>query len=131
MKKKYILIILFIFIIAAILFSYNTFIKTYTVTYLNEDGTVYKKVEVVNNKTTNLVSPENRDGYYFEGWYFENEKFDFSEKITNDVKLTPIYLSYLENVEYETITNFIVFSIMCFKILYSVSKKYLTICLQQ
>jgi uncharacterized protein YxeA len=103
MKKIHILIILVIVIILGTLFSYNKFIKTYTVTYLNEDGTVYKEFEVVNNKITSENDAESKDGYYFEGWYFENQKFDFSKGITSDVKLTPIYLSYLENVEYETI----------------------------
>ena len=63
------------------------------------------------NYNTKLEEPEEPEieGYNFEGWYSENELFDFSKEITEDTeitaKLTPIEYRITYNLDGGTVTN--------------------------
>ncbi len=60
-------------------------LKEYTVTFSYDGKT--KKVKVnEGDKVTPITSPS-KDGYKFIGWYIDNQEYDFSTIVTNDLKL--------------------------------------------
>ena len=61
-------------------------IVKYTIKFDSQGGTKVESVTV--NGDDKIDEPEvTRDGYTFDGWYLENEKFDFSTPITKNITL--------------------------------------------
>lgn len=58
---------------------------TYQVTFKNE--TLTELVEVKENDTVSKPSDPEKEGYTFEGWYYDGTKFDFTTEITEDIIL--------------------------------------------
>lgn len=73
--------------------------KTYTVTIIADEKTekiVVKENEII--KEPNIVKKEN---YKFLGWYVENQKYDFNNKITSDITITAKYEYNFVTITYE------------------------------
>ena len=61
--------------------------KTYDVKFITHGGTEVLNQEV--NKGENILRPEDptKEGYSFDGWYINGEKYDFSKPINGDLIL--------------------------------------------
>ncbi len=100
--KKYILIgilvVLIVFIITFMIF----YKKQYEVTFNSNGGTqiVSKKIQ----KNDKIEKPEDptKEGYLFEGWYYNNELYDFDMPIMNNITLEARW-TVQEEIELEEI----------------------------
>ena len=61
-------------------------IKTYTVKFDSQGGTSAEEAKVQENEKVSEPSVT-KDGYTFDGWYLDSEKFDFGTPITKDITL--------------------------------------------
>ena len=61
--------------------------EEYTVTFDSNGGTKISEIKV--NKDGKLEEPEapTREGYEFDGWYYDGELYDFDNPVTGDIKL--------------------------------------------
>ena len=92
-----ILKILFVFIFCLILMSCG---KEYTVTFDTNGGTIIESVKVKKGGKIAKPSDPIKEGYKFNGWYFNDEEWSFTENVvTNDIELT----SKWESNEYKII----------------------------
>ena len=59
----------------------------YTITFDSNGGTKISEIKV--NKDGKLEEPEapTREGYEFDGWYYDGELYDFDNPVTGDIKL--------------------------------------------
>ena len=62
--------------------------KTWNVTFDSNGGSSVANKTVKDGETLSSNIKTTRDGYTFLGWYLGETKFDFSTKITKDIKLT-------------------------------------------
>lgn len=90
-SKKAVLSIAIIFIIAAVIGAIFLALpnekeeKIYKIT-LNNDG-VSEVIEVKEKNTVTKPTTPEREGYDFDGWYYNGTKFDFTTIITKDITL--------------------------------------------
>ena len=77
--------------VGADLTLYGVIGEKYTVTFLDENGDLYKKVDVLENTCVNQIYYEAPEGFHFVGWT-ENGKdlFDFGTLINSAVTLRPL-----------------------------------------
>lgn len=69
----------------------------YTVTFNSNGGSAVESVLVEENKLiTEPVSPT-KEGYTFEGWYVNNQKFDFSTPVTRNIILVAKWKKVQDN----------------------------------
>lgn len=61
--------------------------NTYKVTFDSGNNGKHEVVEVTENGIVSKPANPTKEGYTFEGWYYNGEKFDFSSKITKDIIL--------------------------------------------
>ena len=74
------------------IFSGNKEPNMYTVTF-DANGTI-TTVEVKEDESVTKPTPDpTREGYVFVGWYYNGVLFDFSTRITSDIKLEARWLS--------------------------------------
>ena len=66
----------------------TTGFKKYTVTFDSTMGTSVKTQEVTKNKQAQEPEEPIMKGYIFKGWYLDDEKYDFSKRVTKDITLT-------------------------------------------
>lgn len=85
---------------------YAGWTESYTVTYdANYDGGVDKTASTVNGKADSTITPGDRDGYSFAGWYTDPEctqQFDFTTDVTSDITLYARWVS--SDTEMVTVT---------------------------
>ncbi|MDE5600890.1 MAG: InlB B-repeat-containing protein [Clostridia bacterium] len=65
---------------------------TLTVTFKSEGEEDNPVVVNRNDKASRPTNPK-RDGYFFDGWYAGNDKYDFSKPVTEDVTVTAKWLT--------------------------------------
>ena len=73
--------------------------NTYTVTFVVDDNT--EKTVVKENEVINEPKKPSKKNYTFKGWYVGNKKYDFSNKITEDITITAKFEYNLVNVTYD------------------------------
>ena len=89
MNKKDILLYIGIgIIVIIIILMLATGFKKYTVTFNSTMGTSVKVQEIRKNKQAKEPKEPIMDGYIFKGWYLDDEKYDFSKRVTKDITLT-------------------------------------------
>lgn len=93
-SKKYILLIfigLFIFLLF-LFFIFKDFSKQYQVTFDTDGGNIINSLMIKENDK--IIRPEDpvKEGYIFDGWYYQNQLFDFDTKITSDIILKAKWL---------------------------------------
>ena len=110
-KKKISIIVLLMLLVVPFVAKANAEIEA-TITF-NNNTTLYDKVEVTFNynglqkkqvvKYNTLVtapSISERTGYIFDGWYYSNRRFDFSNRITSDIVLNARYTKDTYTITY-------------------------------
>lgn len=88
---KIVVAVLILLIVGIILF-FVLKEKTYIVTFNSNGGTFITDVKVKRNDKVTKPKDPIKDGYIFDDWYYENEKFDFNTKITKDITLEAKWL---------------------------------------
>jgi len=76
-----------IVIVVVILLSLFKTPMMYTVTFDLGNNLISETKEVEKNGFVSKPTDPEKDGYTFEGWYYNGVLFDFSTEITNDIKL--------------------------------------------
>lgn len=90
MKKQFTIILFILAFIIGILVSgiilYYT--KTYTIKYDTKGGSIYATVAV--KPGTKVIIPDEKPsmiGYYFEGWYYNDQPLDESMLVYEDITI--------------------------------------------
>lgn len=87
-QRNILLIILGILIILLILFfMFWGKTKEYEVTFDTDGGSTINSITVRKNGRVSQPEDPIKEGYIFDGWYYEDELFDFQTKITSDIIL--------------------------------------------
>ena len=81
---------------------------TYIVTFNSNGGTNVENQTIEQNKNVKVPIEPKRDGYIFEGWYLNDNKYNFNTTVTKDITLTAKWNEILtektidvtENIEY-------------------------------
>ena len=85
---------------------YAGWAASYTVTYdANYDGGVDKTAATINGKADSTITPDDRDGYIFAGWYSDPEctqQYNFNADVTGNLTLYAKWVS--SSTEMVTIT---------------------------
>ena len=68
----------------------------FTVTF-ETDGVVYANKTVEKDKLLSEPTDPTKEGYIFDGWYVDEEEFDFSTKITKDITLIATWKKKVTN----------------------------------
>lgn len=66
----------------------NDSAQKWVVTFDTNGGKSIENLNVEDGKTIDSIPTPTRDGYTFEGWYYNDEVFDFSTVITKNITLT-------------------------------------------
>ena len=77
----------------------NDLIKTYTVVFDSDGGSNVESQNVIEN--SNCIEPAHpiKDGYTFDGWYLGDIKYNFEDKITQNITLKAKWVSVIDNHE--------------------------------
>jgi len=65
----------------------NNKLTEFTVTFDSNGGTSVSSVVVTKDEKVSEPANPTRDGYTFNGWYLDGEKYDFSTPVTKDITL--------------------------------------------
>lgn len=86
-KKLYIFLAIISIIIIILFFYFWNKKEAISVSFVLEDGTVFSSQQI--DSSSGLVKPPEpkKEGYVFEGWYLDGEKFNFDTEITEDMIL--------------------------------------------
>ena len=91
--KKNILIILGIFVfLLFILLAFFCTAKEYKVTFDTDGGSQVSSIMVKKYRKISPPEDPTKEGYIFDGWYLDDEEFDFDTRITKDVILKAHWL---------------------------------------
>ena len=82
-----VLALVVIVVIIVILLIKGCGVKEYTVSFDTNGGSAVNSLTIKEDGTISEPTAPTREGYIFEGWYYNDEKFDFSTKITKDMTL--------------------------------------------
>ena len=100
-KKKRLIFILIILILLLILCFFVFFKKSDEVTVTFQSYNESYDVDIQKDGTVSLPTEEpSREGYRFVGWYYNDEPFDFSTKVTSNITLVAKW----EAIEYAKYT---------------------------
>jgi hypothetical protein len=74
--------------------------RTYTVTFVDEDGTALSTAQTVPYGET-VASPENpeKEGFFFKQWNLNGAKFNFTTPITSDTELVASWTAALARID--------------------------------
>jgi len=65
----------------------NNKLTEFTVTFDSNGGTSVSSVVVTKDEKVSEPTNPTKDGYTFDGWYLDGEKYDFSTPVTKDITL--------------------------------------------
>lgn len=63
-------------------------VSKWVVTFDSNGGSKVSSITIEDKKVINKVPTPTREGYIFEGWYYNNQEFDFDSAITKNITLT-------------------------------------------
>lgn len=75
-------------LIIMLVFVYMNFFKTYTVTFEAKIGPGVEAQEVKKGQTANKPADPKAEGFIFEGWYLDDQEYDFSTPVNKNIILT-------------------------------------------
>ncbi len=84
---KIILALIVIAVIVVLLLRSCGNTATYEITFDTNGGSPVSTLKVKKDGTITKPADPTKEGYVFDGWYYNDEKFDFSTKVTKDMKL--------------------------------------------
>ena len=61
---------------------------SFSVTFDSKGGSIVSAQVVKKDEKVSKPSDPTKNGYKFEGWYLNNKKYDFNEKVTKNITLT-------------------------------------------
>jgi len=97
MKGKYLLI----FIIIIILTGCS---KTYTVTFINDDGTKLSNINIKKGDNLEDINKPTKEGYIFVSWLKDGIEYDITKPIKEDITLTANWIETPELSKKYTVT---------------------------
>lgn len=85
--KLIVLVLILIFLIILTCHKIKTS-KHFTITFDTLGGTTVKEEKVKYGEKANIPQDPTKEGYEFNGWYINDEKYDFDLKVKKDITLT-------------------------------------------
>lgn len=82
LRMSLIIIVIGVFFLSGCIFQ-----SKHTVTYKTNGGTTIANSTVKKGNRLNEPEEPTKEGYVFDGWYLEGEKFDFKSEIDDDITL--------------------------------------------
>lgn len=76
--------------------------QTYTVLYLDGENVVFER-QVAEGKCAENLFPGNKEGYAFDGWLYDGDKFSFTTLITSNLTLTATWNSVTVAAEHRVV----------------------------
>lgn len=89
-------------IIMLLLFKGCSKTEEYIVIFDTNGGTEISSVTVKENGTISIPKDPTKEGFTFDGWYYNDKKFDFDTKITKDMTLTAKWTALNNNIVLST-----------------------------
>ncbi len=74
-------------LITLVFFAQSCSLKKHIVKFDTDGGSKIEDVKVKDNKKVEKPTNPTKEGFVFDGWYYNDEKFDFNTKITKDITL--------------------------------------------
>jgi hypothetical protein len=71
-------------------------VKTLTVTFDSNGGTLVKEIEVKSGSTFVRPNDPTRSLYHFVGWYFNDQPYDFTKPVTSNITLVAKWVSVFQ-----------------------------------
>lgn len=65
--------------------------EMFTVTFDSNGGTKVASVEVEKGSKVSIPSDPTKEGFTFTGWYLDNKKYDFDQKVEKDITLKAVW----------------------------------------
>ena len=81
MKKA---ILFFVLLLVFLLCGCDMISKGYLITFKNDDGTILSEQQIKKGKKLSLPENPSKEGYTFDGWYVNEEKWDFDNDVIKD-----------------------------------------------
>lgn len=88
MKKLKLVVLAIIACIAVTGCSCERQAKTYTVTFDSNGGSTVAAQTIKEGEKVEIPSDPTKEGYTFDGWYIDEDKYDFSKEVNKDLTLT-------------------------------------------
>lgn len=98
MKRKYLLIIIIVLLLT------GCKSKTYSVTFINEDGTKLSSINIEKGKNIEDIKLPEKEGYIFVNWLKDGLVYDESLPINEDLTLTATWIETPEIITNYTVT---------------------------
>lgn len=98
MKRKYLLIIIIVLLLT------GCKSKTYSVTFINEDGTKLSSINIEKGKNIEDIELPEKEGYIFVNWLKDGLVYDESLPINEDLTLTATWIETPEIITNYTVT---------------------------
>ena len=92
LKVAVALIVLILIIIILLLLNR----KVYTITFDSCGGTLVEAVSVGKNDRIPEPKAPTKEGYVFDGWYYNNERYDFKKNVTSNMILEARWIVWVE-----------------------------------
>ena len=88
-SRNVILIVLgiIILVLVILLVVKNCAKKEYVVTFNTNGGSIINALNILEGEKISKLENPTKEGYIFDGWYYEGKLFDFNTKITDDMIL--------------------------------------------
>ncbi len=88
-SRNIILIVLgiIILVLVILLVVKNCAKKEYVVTFNTNGGSIINALNILKGEKISKLENPTKEGYIFDGWYYEGKLFDFNTKITDDMIL--------------------------------------------
>ncbi len=96
-KIKELRMTLIILLVGVFFISGCFFNDKHTVTFKTNGGSEIKNVSIKNGAKLSEVEEPTKDGFVFDGWYLDGEKYDFDREIDKDITLVAKWVKDLND----------------------------------